>query len=282
MDGEISKFQPEDVLPGVEIYGQHEISELTKSREKLTRLLDRFVENDPSLAGRKVDMLWDLEQTRRSLLDVQQELSGIDERLAALPAIEEMLARFEEAGLEDRLREQSLLVREEHLLDSIPERVSVFRECLETLCQELPIDRVFLSSKALEDLPGRNIFSDANKVLECLSRELGQVVKGIEEALDRADRGIKRIRGRWYERRQEVDTAYQRILRELQTAAVDGEEFIRLRREIERMRPLRQREPLLRRLESEHAERRRALLAEWEDLKAEEFPAPRSRSEKYQ
>ena len=48
--GEISNLAPADVLPRIEVFGQHEISELTKSPEKLTRLLDRFVERDDTLA----------------------------------------------------------------------------------------------------------------------------------------------------------------------------------------------------------------------------------------
>ena len=73
------------------------------------------------------------------------------------------------------------------------------------------------------------------------------------------------------DRKREVEEAYERILRELQTSAVDGEEFIQLRREIESLRPLRRRKPLLERLKKEHRDHRRNLLAEWEDLKAEEF-----------
>ena len=61
-------------------------------------------------------------------------------------------------------------------------------------------------------------------------------------------------------------------LRELQQAAVDGEEFIRLRREIEGLRPLRERQALLARLEKEHTGRRRTLLTEWEEVKARGVP----------
>ena len=42
--GDVLNVTAADVFPGVEIYGQHEISELTASPEKLTRLLERFVE----------------------------------------------------------------------------------------------------------------------------------------------------------------------------------------------------------------------------------------------
>ncbi len=270
-NGQVSNLLPEDILPGVEIYGQHEISELTRSPEKLTRLLDRFVERDESLPRRKADLRRELKKTRQGLLDVQAEIRQIDERLAALPGLEETLQRFREAGLEDRLREQSLLVREERVLDSIPDRMGTFRECLDLLCQEVPIDRHFLSLRALDDLPGKEILAGANDILERLSADLEQIVNQLDAALKRADDGIKGIRSRWNERKKEVQADYEKILRDLQKSAVDGEEFIRLRHEIESLRPLRERRPLLLALEKEYATQRRALLAEWEDLKAEEF-----------
>ncbi len=269
--GEVSNLSPQDVLPRVEVFGQHEISELTKSREKLTRLLDRFVERDESLPRRKADLRRDLEKSRRSLLDARSELRQIEERLAMLPGLEETLERFREAGLEERLREQSLLVREERVLTSIPERLAPFRECLESLNREIPVDRVFLSAKALEDLPGKAILERANEVFAQFDRDLDRIKMDLEQALERADHGIDAVQAEWATRKSEVQVAYEKILRELQKSRVDGEEFIRLRRQIEELRPLRERHGLVRRLEKEHADRRRALLAEWEDFKADEF-----------
>ena len=269
--GQVSSLLPLEVLPRVEVYGQHEISELARSREKLTRLLDRFVERDESLARRKAGVRRDLEKTRRSIVDVRTELDQIEKRLATLPGLEETLERYREAGLEERLRERSLLVREERVLDSISERLDPLRECVERLRQEIPIDRVFLSQKALEDLPGREILAGADSVLERLSHDVEDLALRHEEALARADEGIEKVRSRWNERKRGVQNTYEKILRELQKSAVDGEEFIRLRREIENLRPLRERKSLLQRLEREHVERRRTLSAEWEDLKAEEF-----------
>jgi energy-coupling factor transporter ATP-binding protein EcfA2 len=269
--GEVSRLAPHDVLPNVEVYGQHEISELTKSREKLTRLLARFVDQDGPLVQRKAALRRDLDKSRRSLLEVRAELKQIDERLAALPGLEETLLRFREAGLEERLREQSLLVREERVLASIPERLEPFREALENLLRGIPIDRVFLSTKALEDLPGKEILARANAAFEQLDTDLASVAKDLGKALKRADEGIAAVRADWDARKKSVQGAYEKILRELQKSRVDGEEFIRLRRQIEELRPMNERVGLTRRTEKEHADRRRALLAEWEDVKAEEF-----------
>ena len=104
-----------------------------------------------------------------------------------------------------------------------------------------------------------------------MSSDIEQVMRQLEEVLKRRDGEIVDVRSRWNERKREVQNAYEKILRELQQSSIDGEEFIRLRREIEDLRPLRERRSLLRMSENDHLDRRRNLLVEWEDLKAEEF-----------
>src|SRR6266704_2576893 len=273
-DGQVLSLLPRDVLPRIEVYGQHEISELTRSREKLTRLLDRFVERDESLARRKSDLRRELEKTRRQIVDVRAEVQAIEDRIAALPGLEETLKRFQEAGLEERLRDQSLLVREERVLGTIPERLQPLRECLASLRRELPIDRTFLSPKALAELPGREILAEADAVIQRLSNDLEDLSRQFEAALQRADAGVAQVRAEWDKRKKQVQADYEKILRDLQKsqkARLDGEEFIRVRRAIEELRPARDRLALLQRLEKEHTDRRRTLLAEWEDVKAQEF-----------
>ena len=270
-DGQVSNLHPNDILPRTEVYGQHEISELTRSGERLTQLLDRFVERDQALTRRKADVHRELEKTRRALLDVTAEAGQVDERLATLPRLEETLQRYREAGLEERLRERSLLVREERVLDSIPERLAPLRGSLDNLRQELPLDRTFLSSRALEELPGKEILAAADAVFERLSNDLKEVAKRFDDALQRAEGELADVRSRWGERRDAVQDAYEKILRELRRGAVDGEEFIRLRSQIESLRPLQERRSLLGRLHEEHLGRRRELLTEWEELKAAEF-----------
>src|SRR5947208_15284313 len=152
------------------------------------------MERDDALPRRKADLRRDLEKSRRSWLDARVELRQIEERLAALPGLEETLERFREAGLEERLKEQSLIVREERVLTSIPERLAPFRECLESLKREIPIDRVFLSAKALEDLPGKAILERANEVFAQLDRDLDRIAKELDQALQRAEQGVATVR----------------------------------------------------------------------------------------
>ncbi len=267
----VLNLAPTDVFDGVEIYGQHEISELARSPEKLTRLLGRFVEKDDSAVARKRELHRELERSRGRMLAIRKELKDVKEQLAALPGLEETLRRYQAAGLEEDLKEQSLLVREERVLDTIPERVQPFRSCLAELRQELPIERTFLSPRALEDLPGKHILSAADPVLKQLNSDLEKIAQDLDNALVTADRGIQAIQERFEVRRVEVRAAYEKKLRQLQKSRIDGEEFIRLRRRIEELRPLKDRLSVLGRLEAEHGVSRRNLLVEWEETKAEEF-----------
>ncbi|MEA1992313.1 MAG: AAA family ATPase [Thermodesulfobacteriota bacterium] len=269
--GNVLNLTPADVIPQTEVYGQHEISELTKSREKLTHLLDRFVERDTDISKRKSGVRRQLERSRSRLLETHGELLQIEERLATLPAIEETLRRFQDAGLEEKLKEQSLLVREERVLKTSEERIAPFKELLDQLEEALPIDRAFISPKALESLPGKEILGDTNDILGQLTKDMNSIVVEIKNAIGNAETGLGEIRGRWGERKKAVMAAYDAILRELQKSKIDGEEFIRLRRQIEELRPLKERQTTLRRNLREHETERRNLLSEWEDVKAEEF-----------
>ncbi|MCY2986912.1 MAG: phosphoesterase [Planctomycetota bacterium] len=268
---ELLAVSPMDIVPQVEIYGQHEISDLTKDSDKLTHLLDRFVARDQDLDTRRSDLRRELARSRRRVLDGRHEIAQVRERLAALPALEETLKRFQEAGLEERLKEQSLLVREERVLKTAQQRLTPFREVLEQLRRALPIDRAFLATKALEDLPGKIILAEADRVLEQFAQEMEEVVARFGEALANADTGLAKVGTQWGERKKGVLEAYEKILRDLQKSKIDGAEFMRLRQQIEELQPLRERLASLQRDLREHDEHRRKLLTEWNDLRSEEY-----------
>ncbi len=269
--GRVINLVPGDVIPQAEIFGQHEISELAKNREKQTHLLDRFVEHDTGIAQRKNSIRRQLERTRMRLLESWKELAQIEERLASLPALEETLHRFQEAGLEDKLKEQSLLVREERVLKTSEERLGPFQELLTQLKGLIPVDLTFLSENALEDLPGKDVLSDGYGVLNQFNKDMQRIVEETELSIKNAGLGLGEIRKSWEWRKRKVMDDYESILRDLQKSKVDGEEFIRLRRQIEELRPLRERRSRLQRDLKVHEQERRDLLSEWEDIKAEEF-----------
>jgi len=269
--GAVLPLLPKDVVPGLEIYGQHEISELSKTKEKLTRLLERFVTPDTDLSRRRAEVKRELEKSRTRISDVHREQMLVEERLGKLPGLEEMLKRFQKAGIEEKLKEQSLLVREERVLKTVTERVVAVKEQLAGVKAAFPIDRAFLAERALADLPGRDILAKADEILKLLSDGFEEGIRSLVKLVSNTEASLKQLRGEWDIRRNRVQAEYEETLRELQKTKVDGEEFIRLRRQIEDLRPLKERQIVLANELRDHEAQRRNLLAEWEDVKREEF-----------
>jgi len=269
--GEVLTLSPKDVMPGVEVFGQHEISELTKSREKLTLLLERFVDRDPTLSGRKSKLKLELNRSRSRIVDVHREMKALDERFASLPGLEETQKRFQEAGLEDRLREKSLLIREERVFATVSDRLDPVRALHTELVESLPLDAAFVSKKALDGLPNAAILAEIGTILGSLSTKLKVITDQLDKALAEADSAVAGTKSRWEEKRKVIEEIYEKLLRELQKSKIDGAEFIRLRKQIEELRPLREKKDSLKRDLATHEAQRRKLLAEWEDIKASEY-----------
>jgi PHP family Zn ribbon phosphoesterase len=269
--GDILDLQPVDIIPQAEVFGQHEISELTKDKAKLTRLIEKFVPLDGKRAQRKLELTQALEKSRLRILENKRDIKSIEDRLLALPALEETLKRYQSAGLEERLKEKSQLVREEQIFTLIQERLQPFKEFEENLRQGLPIDVAFLSEKALDNLPGAAILTEAQPVFDELNQKLISLVGQMAVILNMAQDGFKAVRAKWDIRKVEANQNYETILRELQQSKVDGEEFIRLRKQIEELRPQKERLDILTRNLKESESQRRKLLDEWENLKRSEF-----------
>ena len=269
--GTVLQLRPGDIIPSAEVYGQHEISEIARSPDRLTSLLDRFVERHPELVRRKEDTRRELERSRSRITEHHNELVQIADGLAALPRLEETSKRFRAAGLEERMREQSQLVVEEGILNTVARRITAIRDLQGEVERGVPIERDFLAEKELADLPNRDLLAESYKILEHLEQGVKQALDVMTQAIDAADQNLCEVRKLWAERRTTGQDKYESILRELQKSGMDGEEFIQLRRQIEELRPLKTRKGELERQLSKLRGRRETLLAEWESIKSEEF-----------
>ena len=125
---------PRAVLGNIEVYGQHEISELTRQPAKLADLLRRFTEPVTDTSDEKSNTQRALEQSRTTMLEEMAAIERIDEVLAALPALLERLKRFAAVGLDARLRDKTLIDAEARLFEAAQ---SIARGERQQLCGHL-------------------------------------------------------------------------------------------------------------------------------------------------
>jgi len=269
--GNILALDPTDILKGVEIFGQHEISELSKREDRLSRMLERFMGPEDDLSKRKEEKRREMEISRNAIIGVQKEIYFISEKLGALPTVEETLKRYKEAQVEDKLKDQSMIVKEEKICDIARDRIEHFKEMAGQLKDLLPLDRAFVSPTALDGLPAKEILRDLDGILIAFEAEGKMALEKLAGAIQKAVESMGKVRDKWQIRKNQAQEAYEKILRELQQSKIDGVEYIRLRKQFEELHPLREKQ---RRLEEEVEKllrQREEVLQEWEEIKREAF-----------
>ncbi|MBS5905282.1 MAG: hypothetical protein KIC89_21725 [Acetobacteraceae bacterium] len=274
--GDVLSLTPADVLPGVTILGQNEISELARQPSRLLDLLSRFTAPEAAAGPQSRRVQDALVSSRRQLTELLERMQRLDDELAALPGIEEKLARFRAAGVEERLGAQALIVREEGLVASAAEALNPFRELFASLDALLPLDVAALSDDRLEGLPTAAVLRALRVALLGFATKVGSAADGLRVALAEAEAQVAVARTGVDATKAAAQAEYDRVLRELlKDHKVDGGEFMRLRKEVERLMPMREARARLDSQVTQVRGERRNQLAEWEDLK-------RARLERFQ
>jgi DNA repair ATPase RecN len=268
--GSVIKIKPSELLPTLEVYGQHEIAELARSPTKLTSIIARFTTRDAGAAGKKLELLRRLEATRLDITQIDKELVSAEEQLQRLPGLEETTKRYEAVGFEARVAERSKLVVEEQLLkdaneklQSVTERVQEARKAATAFTRLSRVPDAHPEYERLAEGVDR-VFSD-------LASALAVGFKQLDESVSKARLGLVAVRENWSRRRDKVIADYDTVLKELQLTRVDAQEFIRLRQMIESLRRLHIRSTEIKDAREKLWSERMNLLAAWEDCKTSEF-----------
>ena len=117
ISGDKSDLRPEDLIHGLEIYGQRELAELARDREKLTVLLARYIPNAEQTESEMKTLNRKLRESRNAIVQKLTEIDSLDQDIERLPSLQARLQSFEKAGVEARLADQAKAQQESHLFD---------------------------------------------------------------------------------------------------------------------------------------------------------------------
>ncbi|MCG3120793.1 MAG: hypothetical protein ALAOOOJD_03635 [bacterium] len=267
-DGNALPIRPRDILSDVEIFGQHEIAEIAKEPAQQYQLLRRFRAPEAGeLEIRKHELGRALEKNRLELAQTEKEIDAIEDKLSRLPAIEEKLRRYQEYGIETKLQEQSQLAREEAIVKTSRERLPAFSKMLEQLHQVLAQSVAHLENTASADLPNADLMERLEETLASFHESAQEHLGEISVKLAETQNELLEIAREWEKRRLAKRSEYDQLLRELHKQAIDGDDFVKLRREYEKLVPLQREAKKLARRYQEMQEQRRHYLQEWEETK---------------
>ena len=261
-----------DLLPRAEIYGQNEIHELVRSPDALTHVLDRFLPEGAEQRARLDSAYRKLQENSQRLAKAQELKEEFETRIARLPKLEEQARQFKEQGLDEKLKQAPLLEKERMLGPRMLEETERARTGQRRLEESLP-DLVFLSDKALGDLPHSPLLQRGRQVLEGLDVTLRRKLEEIGGAVGEAEGTLAGIVAELTQALEVSETRLEKDFAKLPAmAGKDGGEigraYQRLLREIEEVRPTQTRLKNAGALVKELEQSRRNLLGEISEVRS--------------
>tara|TARA_R110001592_G_scaffold221139_2_gene475834 strand:+ start:41827 stop:44496 length:2670 start_codon:yes stop_codon:yes gene_type:complete len=241
-DGNISTYLPKDLLPGIELYGQNEIYEMTRDDQSRNQLIERFLEGEHEQFDTTITkVMARLSENRDAIERALVQRSDIESEVERLPKLLEQAKQFQALGIDEKLKIIPMLEKEKQLDGRVNEEVSRVNEAIETLKDSLP-DTVFLSDSSLEGLPHANLLKQQREVLDNFKTSIAEEVAKLSQLNITTTEKLKPIQQQLLNtishEEQLLESAFKDIpASQGKTGRQIGAEYQTLLKQIEQIRP---------------------------------------------
>lgn len=239
---QISPYQPKDLLPGIELYGQNEIYEMTRDDQSRNQLIGRFLDGeydqfDILIAKIKTRLKENREAIERAL----DQKSEIELDVERLPKLLEQAKQFQALGLDEKLKIIPTLEKEKQLSERVNNEVSRVKEAFLVLKDSLP-DSVFLSDTVIHGLPHADLLNQQRTLLDKFSQSLSGVFSQLEQLHSDTVSALLPIQQQLNtaiaQSELQIETAFKEIpANQGKTGRQIGAEYQLLLKQIEQIRP---------------------------------------------
>ncbi|AHE98082.1 TrlF family AAA-like ATPase [Thioalkalivibrio paradoxus] len=241
-EGNVSPHQPHDLLPGLDLFGQNEIHEMTRDRSSRNKLMERFLDGEQADYDATIaEVLQRLKENRESIVKALQQREEIEADVERLPKLQDQARQFQALGLDEKLKVIPRLEKERRLNSRGTDEIDRLREAISGLKESLP-DTTYLSDAALEGLPHAAVLRRQKAVLDGLAEKAWQAIVQLEESHRESTQGLAPLK-------QEVEKAIKAEEQKLEAAFKEipasqgktgrqiGAEYQALLQRIERIQP---------------------------------------------
>lgn len=239
---QVSPYQPKDLLPSIELYGQNEIYEMTRDDQSRNQLIGRFLDGeydqfDSLIAKIKTRLRENREAIERAL----DQKSEIELEVERLPKLLEQAKQFQALGLDEKLKIIPILEKEKQLSERVNGDVSRVNEAIGVLKDSLP-DSVFLSDTVIHDLPHGDLLKQQRTLLDTLSQSLSGIVFQLEQLHSGTVTALQltqqQLNSAIAQSELQIETAFKEIpANQGKTGRQIGAEYQTLLKQIEQIRP---------------------------------------------
>ena len=263
-NGDELALRPKDIVPTLQVLGQHEIGELTRDPRLTAELFGRFVADTSNLDGMRESLRQRLEENRAEIHRLERQVESEAKKLLRLPGLQEKLSQYKAAGFERKTKEKTVLDSEEQAIDAVVDQLEELDGIIFEFREELEVDTEVAPEGEDKETPGAEFLDKLSRILKELEKSFKRGAKGLEAAATTARKKIDDVVKEWTEERADpVNAEYDRLLKKLKAESVDTDEFVRLQKQVNTLGPIKKKLSQSRRKLTTERNKRPPLVEEW-------------------
>jgi DNA repair ATPase RecN len=223
--GTVTSLQPADVIGDVEIFGQHELAELTSDSAKVASMLHRFQGNGDLTAEHKATLAT-LRESREKLARAEKDKTELEEELADIPRLEEQVRQFQETDVPTRLSEVTRMNQDEAVFSEGHSRVADAKSTLTGLTDTQLTAKLGASYDGLEGSPQADTLQLVRSATNTLAETLKTLATQAEAAIAAADAAIASAETDWTNAVREQRDDNAEVLRKLVQDGLEPDKYL--------------------------------------------------------
>lgn len=231
----IADLMPLDIVPGLEVYGQHEISELTRDKAKLAGIMKRFVGDDAQTSVDMDDIKSRLIESRSGIAGKRQKISELDQALVALPGLREKLKRFKATKLKEHAEEKTAVQAEARLLENVASKIAELKELADNLLPTKEAAEAVLPQEADQKLPNRSTLEPLQTIAQDVDDACRAASLVLTAAHTKATNDLASIQSTWGPLKDAANQRFEDLKAKLSEEGHDPDKYVSLDDQVARL-----------------------------------------------
>lgn len=223
--GTATSLQPVDVIANVEIFGQHELAELTNDNSKVASMLQRF-QGSGDLTDEHSETLSKLTQNREKLTRAEEGRTQLEDELTDIPRLEEQVRHYTDTDVPTRLKEVTRLTQDDAVFTEAGARVTAAQESLTALTDPQLITKLEAEFENIKDSPRVEYLNRAQSASVALATRLASLAAEARQALETASSEITTAKSEWTEVVREQRDEHDEVLRNLVAEGLEPNKYL--------------------------------------------------------
>lgn len=257
-------LRPGDVVPGLEVFGQHELAELAQDKNLMAEMVGRIAGRPVATDGR-LPIVRTLSENREALAKVERDQSDLEDELAGIPRLAEQAKKFAASALAEKLATKRRLTSDEAVLDEIARRLDVVSARTAELEAEALLASVRGDVADIEGSPRQTLLETARAALTTAANVVEESLRTIEDAVGAARTTVQRARTEWTSMVQAEVDANAEVFRQLIADGYDPDSYITTTKQLARLTKRAEERKVLEGRRSKLLEKRESLMAQLAD-----------------